>query len=616
MNAIFSALANGLILSTFLAAAVWLALRLSKRSFNAATRYVIWWVALVATIALPIVFLPTHQRTAALAATAQRNAEIFATDSVAPSSNFTSSVPLSAPTKHSWLPSIPIHIPDSPWTERFGELWALVSLLLLARLAAGFVALHRQKKYAREASPELRELMRELMDRCLTARGIKRQVCVALIPKGNSPMLAGVIRPCVLIPERLLPELDSAEMKQIFLHEATHAARYDDWALLLQRVIQAVFVFYPVVHWVMRQINLEREAACDATVIAVTGDARAYAKCLTHVAELSVGYWKSPLAAAIADEKSHLTRRIHMLFDKNRHTATRLLTFRLALAAATVSLLAALAATSPAFFASAQSPDASANWEKAAGGKMSFEVASVKINKLGPNGARYSNVISLNPGAPFTRTGGLFTTTNEPLPVIVAWAFDLSGDEQLRVFAEMPRWAMAERLDIEAKTEQALLEDRFKLVVHTETKYGRVYALEMVTPGKLGPQLRPHMEDSSCATEKTGLCAGGLIRMPPSAPGLIRYEGRNVTTSVIAKYLPLTANFGTDLDHPIIDRTGLTGAFDFSIEFKPQMGAAAQMDSGSTLIEALKDQLGLKLEPATGPVKTLVIDHIEEPTPN
>jgi uncharacterized protein (TIGR03435 family) len=73
---------------------------------------------------------------------------------------------------------------------------------------------------------------------------------------------------------------------------------------------------------------------------------------------------------------------------------------------------------------------------------------------------------------------------------------------------------------------------------------------------------------------------------------------------------------GTDLDRPVIDRTGLTGAFDFSIEFAPQMGAAAQMDSGSTLIEALKDQLGLKLEPATGPLKTLVIDHIEEPTPN
>lgn len=265
---------------------------------------------------------------------------------------------------------------------------------------------------------------------------------------------------------------------------------------------------------------------------------------------------------------------------------------------------------------------------EAAGVKLSFDVASVKINNSGPNQARSSNVISFNPGASSRPTGGLFTTTNEPLPVILAWAFDLSGNQQLRVFAAMPKWAMVERLDIEAKAAgdpdeaqmqlmaQSLLEGRFKLAVHTESKQGPVYALEMVTPGKLGPQLKPHAEDPSCAGGNSALCAGGLIRMPPSAPGLIRYEGRNVTLSVIAKYLPLTANTGTGLDRPVIDRTGLGGVFDFSIEFAPQMGATTETNSGPILIEALKDQLGLKLEPATGPVETIVIDHIEEPTPN
>ncbi len=265
--------------------------------------------------------------------------------------------------------------------------------------------------------------------------------------------------------------------------------------------------------------------------------------------------------------------------------------------------------------------------------EASFDVASVKINNSGPNQARYSNVIPLNPGSVFRRTGGLFTTTNEPLPAILAWAFDLSGDQELHVFAEMPKWALAERLDVEAKAAgnpgepqmqlmvQSLLKDRFKLAVHTETEEGPVYALEMVTPGKLGPQLRPHVEDSCDAeisppARASALCAGGLIRMPPSAPGLIRYEGRNMTASVIAKYLPLTANFGTGLDRPVIDRTGLSGAFDFSIEFAPQMGATPQANSGPILVEALKDQLGLKLVSQTGPVTTFVIDHIEEPTPN
>ena len=82
----------------------------------------------------------------------------------------------------------------------------------------------------------------------------------------------------------------------------------------------------------------------------------------------------------------------------------------------------------------------------------------------------------------------------------------------------------------------------------------------------------------------------------------------------------------TGIDRPVLDKTGLTGTFDFIIEFTPaarppRPGAGIQPDesgdeSGPTFVEALKDQLGLKLVPETGPVNVLIIDHIEEPTPN
>ena len=77
------------------------------------------------------------------------------------------------------------------------------------------------------------------------------------------------------------------------------------------------------------------------------------------------------------------------------------------------------------------------------------------------------------------------------------------------------------------------------------------------------------------------------------------------------------------MDRPVLDRTGLTGKFDFAIEFSPQPdvpsapGANFQPDPiGPTFMEALKEQLGLKLEPLSGPFDVLVIDHVEEPSAN
>jgi bla regulator protein blaR1 len=78
-----------------------------------------------------------------------------------------------------------------------------------------------------------------------------------------------------------------------------------------------------------------------------------------------------------------------------------------------------------------------------------------------------------------------------------------------------------------------------------------------------------------------------------------------------------------NVGRPGLDRTGLSGTFDFYLEWTPQLndplppGSTIQPDeSGPTFLEALKDQLGLKLEPQTGPVDVLVVDHVEEPSPN
>jgi len=264
---------------------------------------------------------------------------------------------------------------------------------------------------------------------------------------------------------------------------------------------------------------------------------------------------------------------------------------------------------------------------------MSFDVASVKLNNSGDRGG-HANV-PLGPGVPFRRTGGLFSVTNNPLPPLIAWAFDLSGDQQLRVNSQLPKWALIDHFDIEAKAAgnpgeaqmqlmlQSLLADRFKLAVHTETKEGPIFALEMVKPGRLGPQLKTHVADLSCSASTAAAspaCESGLMQTRPSIPGLIRYVGQNVPVSIIAKYLPLTSVWGTGLDRPVVDKTGLSGNYDFTIEFArqfdPDQRTQEPAQNGPTFIEALRDQLGLKLDSQTGPAPEVIIDHIEEPMPN
>lgn len=105
--------------------------------------------------------------------------------------------------------------------------------------------------------------------------------------------------------------------------------------------------------------------------------------------------------------------------------------------------------------------------------------------------------------------------------------------------------------------------------------------------------------------------------MPGSVRGRMAIGARNVTMELIASTLPPMGNLG----RPVLDKTGLTGKFDFTMEFTPQFDGPPPANfrpdpDGPTFLEALKQQLGLKLERQTGPVDVLVLDHVEEPSAN
>jgi uncharacterized protein (TIGR03435 family) len=300
----------------------------------------------------------------------------------------------------------------------------------------------------------------------------------------------------------------------------------------------------------------------------------------------------------------------------------------------------------------AQSPTAQAptnDWQKAAGGKQSFDVASVKQNtsQNGTTNEAVSLNVSAAPGDVFTPTGGLFSGTNVLLVSYIVFAYKLTGNQVQLLFPQLPKWVFDAHFDIQARAAgnptknqlrmmmQSLLEDRFKLASHYETRQLPVFAAELAKPGITGPQLRTHVDDTLCSTAPAPQPAsgaspappptiaggfptvcGGIVGMRASLPGRLRVGARNVPIGMLVATLSQMSGLG----RPVIDQTGLTGTFDFTFEWTPQHTNpdvnSQGDDSGPTFQESLKQELGLELKPETGPVEVFVVDHIEMPSEN
>jgi uncharacterized protein (TIGR03435 family) len=290
-------------------------------------------------------------------------------------------------------------------------------------------------------------------------------------------------------------------------------------------------------------------------------------------------------------------------------------------------------------------------------GKLEFEAASIRQNKSNDepqssfsldSGNLYSTV---NKDDVFAPNGGYFSATNQPLWRYIVFAYKLSGTQELALrfnfFAglssHVPEWVRSEHFDIKARFEghsskdqvrqmmQALLADRFKLEVHHEIRQVPVFALVPVKVGVTGPNLRPHPATDSCSNEAVAdtdkgqshpittpgelpkMC-GIIAHLPPSVPGRTSFGARDVNLGLLADSLPTQTGMLT-LPRPVIDQTGLPGTFDFKVEWLQEFESRPEAD-GPTFRKALRDQLGLRLEPQKGPIDLVVIDHLEQPSAN
>ena len=313
-------------------------------------------------------------------------------------------------------------------------------------------------------------------------------------------------------------------------------------------------------------------------------------------------------------------------------------------------LLAAVGVTAMAGLGWAQAPvvtgsatagtGAAGVWEANAA-KMEFDVASVKQSKSSdmPN----SN-FPLGPGTAYMQNGGNFIATNTPLIEYILFAYKMGPGTAQAMEQQVPGWVTTEGYDITAKTDKrdatkdemrlmmrSLLAERFKLVVRSETTQVPVYGLVLTKPRTLGPKLRAHVASEPCEPlgekeKPTDTVAGGfpkicggIVGLPNSTPGMTTMGARNVP---LGQLVGVLAGFG-NLGRPVLDQTGLTGTYDFVLEMAPTPrgtptdAANDPADSaGPGLEQALRQQLGLKLESKKGGVEVWVVDHVEHATQN
>lgn len=281
--------------------------------------------------------------------------------------------------------------------------------------------------------------------------------------------------------------------------------------------------------------------------------------------------------------------------------------------------------------------------QTAAGGKLSFEVASIRPSV--PN-APYSSNVSLDSSDYLVGYNGGLVKMDGLLIHYIIFAYKVQNVSQYQlVYDQLPKWSQTERFIVEARPAgsptkdqirlmmQSLLTDRFKLVIHTETRQLPMYALMLDKPGKPGPRLQSHPDDGLCTKMPDKSTPPAKNSLPPSCslivftdnPQLPHMRMMDYTMEQIAGGLETVGATTTGgLDHiPIVDRTGLTGKFDIDLEFLRQPRPGQQPapesqpeDPGPSFIEALKTQAGLRLVKQAGPVEVYVIDHVGPPTEN
>jgi beta-lactamase regulating signal transducer with metallopeptidase domain len=266
-----------------LTALAWAALKLAP-GLRASTRFTMWLIVFTLVALLPCFAL---------------GRALFGAD------------PFTAPAVHQGDFSLRL---NSTWAFAMEGLWVIASLFSLARLSA---SARQMRTLWRNSTPvPFHDLDAEMQS--IVVRPGSRPVEVRLSDAVDAPSVFGFFRPAVILPRSLWSELAPGDLKQVILHEMAHLDRGDDWTNLLQKLLRALSPLNPALFWAERHLCREREQACDDAVLDAAVNARAYATCLTKLAENRLVKRAALLAPGLWKRHSELAERVENILHRRR----------------------------------------------------------------------------------------------------------------------------------------------------------------------------------------------------------------------------------------------------------------------------------------------------------
>jgi bla regulator protein BlaR1 len=444
-----------------------------------------------------------------------------------------------------------------------------------------------------------------------------------ITPGTEEPGIVGFLRPVLVLPAQLLEHLNPRQLGAILTHELCHVRRRDNFFAAAHMVVEAIFWFHPLVWWIGSRMVAERELACDEEVLRMGCEPADYVEGILKVCRF---YLESPLPCISGVTGADVKKRLRAILAgsiANELSPAKRMTL------ATIGL-AALAA--PVLIGVLNAPAIRAQDARAAAPK--FEVVSIKPCQLPPQmpGDMYPPRGNSSPGRLGT---GCFPLLDEHGMGLIRGAY---ASDPFTPINGGPSWIHSAFYEIDARAEgnpsvrmmrgpmmQVLLEERFQLKIHHQTTEGPVYLLRVA---RGGPKLHSFTEGSctpysayptSPLQPGQEYCRSNISALSPAS-----VEAQGATLDGFSKLLlPV-------LHRPVIDKTGITGRFDMRVEFSregTEMAAMPLMRDGvpipasdptgiPSIFTALQEQLGLRLEPAKGPVEVFVIDRIERPAEN
>jgi len=270
---------------------------------NASTRYAIAVAILLAMSVAPLATFLSFRAQEATPAS-----RLPGVDASAAASRSVFAAPKATPPAPSQSSAPPLYL---LWLV---EAWFAGVVFFSLRSVGGFFVVQQlRRRESSTVSEELLELCLELQDRM----GISHVVRYCQSIHLDAPVVAGWLRPVVLLPVSAVTGLSSAQLEAVVAHELAHIRRYDAWVNLFQVAVESLLFYHPAVWWLGKRIRAEREHCCDDSAVAVCGSPVVYARALARLAEL-----KPAPQLAMALNGSPLVDRITRLLGSPRSSVT------------------------------------------------------------------------------------------------------------------------------------------------------------------------------------------------------------------------------------------------------------------------------------------------------